>query len=166
MDIGLLIIHLYLGVNFLAYGGQKVFGMFDGPGLQGYSKWVGSLGFRPAKAMGYLGAFTELFAGLFMLLGFLTPLASAAIVGQMIVAGTAVHLKNGYFNSQGGVTYNLSLIAAALGLAFTGPGEYSLDAALGWELHGVTWGLIALGLGVVTAAIVLALRDRQPAETA
>ena len=162
MDIGLLILRLYLGVNFLAYGAQKVFGMFDGPGIAGYSQWLGSLGFRPKRAMGWTGALTEFFAGVLMLVGFVTPLASAMIVGQMIVAAVAVHLENGYFNSDGGITYHLSLISASAALAFTGPGAYSVDALLDWSLAGPTWGVAAIGVGALTALAVLGSRERTP----
>jgi putative membrane protein len=145
-DLGLLILRLYLGVNFLAYGLQKVFGAFGGPGLSGYAGYIESMRFRPAKPMGYIGAFNEFICGLLMLLGLFVPLAAAGIIGQMVVAMGAVHLKNGYFNSQGGVTYNLSLIAAALCLAFAGPGALALDPAVGTDLSGTTGGVVALAL--------------------
>jgi hypothetical protein len=49
-------------------------------------------------------------------------------------------------------------IAAAQALAFVGPGAWSLDAALGWDLHGTGFGLAALALGGVAALLTLAAR--------
>ena len=42
-------------------------------------------------------------------------------------------MKNGVFIVEGGFEYNLVFGVAALTLAFTGPGSWSLDAVLGWD---------------------------------
>jgi putative oxidoreductase len=60
-----------------------------------------------------------------------------------------VHRGNGLWNTAGGYEFPLTLIAAALALAFTGPGAYSVDAALGWSMSGPVWGLVAIGLALL-----------------
>ncbi len=50
---------------------------------------------------------------------------------------------------------------AAAGLAFTGPGDVSVDAALGWALQGADWGLAAVAAGVLAAVAVVGLRSRK-----
>ena len=85
----------------------------------------------------------EMFGGLFLAAGFLTPFAAAALVGVMLVAAVSVHLKAGYFAHTGGYEYTLVLAAVAVALAFTGPGAISLDHALGisWSGRGGAWAL-------------------------
>ena len=59
-----------------------------------------------------------------------TP-CQAALIGTMITAIRKVHLPNGVWVSKGGYEYNLVLIAALLAIAEEGPGDLSLDEALG-----------------------------------
>ena len=96
-----------------------------------------------------------------LVLGLLTPLGSAAIIGTMIVAAVSVHKDNGLWATNGG--YELPLINAtvAAGLAFTGAGAWSLDSALdtpwnrGWGV-----GLLAICVAGLAAAAVLARRNK------
>lgn len=157
-ELGLLILRIYLGLNFVAYGMQKVFGAFDGPGLSAYSAYVASLRLRPAKPLAAFGAVTELVAGLLLLSGLFIPVAAAAIIADMVVAIGTVHIQNGWFNAKGGMTYNVSLIASALCLAFAGGGALSLDKAFGTAISGVAPGLGALVGGVVAGLFVLMIR--------
>ena len=54
-----------------------------------------------------------------------------------------------------GWEFSLIFFVMAIGLGFTGPGRMSVDAVLGWRLHGKKWGLVALALAVVAGVIVL-----------
>ena len=98
--------------------------------------------------------------GLFLVIGFLTPLAAAAIIGVMFNAAVRVHLKNGIWNSNGGIELPFTYAAAALALAFTGPGPRSLDALFEWHLTGTPGGIGALVLGLVAGLIALSWRAR------
>jgi putative oxidoreductase len=69
----------------------------------------------------------------------------------MLTAINRVHLKNGPWATKGGYEYNAVLIAAVLALTEVGPGELSLDHALGQERYGPGWTLAALGLGAAGA---------------
>ncbi len=69
----------------------------------------------------------------------------------MLVAIATVHWRNGFFNSNGGFEFNLLIVAAAVALASTGPGEISIDHLVGWSIAGPEWGLAALGLAGVAA---------------
>ena len=44
----------------------------------------------------------------------------------MIVAIIKVHAANGLWSTANGYEYNLTLLAVAVGLAMTGPGQYSI----------------------------------------
>jgi putative oxidoreductase len=76
----------------------------------------------------------------------------------MVVAAMSAHVKQGFFITTGGFEYTLVLGAAGLVAAFTGPGRYSLDAALGLSAGGVLWGLGALLVGVAGAVLQLSQR--------
>ena len=54
-------------------------------------------------------------------------------------------------------SYNGTLLAA---LAEAGPGELSLDHALGIERRGAAWALVALGGGLTGSALSYALASR------
>ena len=69
-------------------------------------------------------------------LGLFTPAAAAALIGTMFTAIRKVHFAKGPWVTEGGYEYNLVLIAAALVLADVGPGDWSLDHALGTEVKG------------------------------
>jgi putative oxidoreductase len=167
METGLLILRLGIGLILAAHGAQKLFGWFGGYGIAGTGGWLESMGFRPGKAHAVLNGVAEFGGGVLLALGFLTPLAAAAIAGVMLVAIKTVHWEKGFFNGNGGYEFNLAIIAGAIALAFTGPGEFSLDHAFGWSLDGVTWGLAAAATALVTAVGTLAVRstDPAPAET-
>jgi putative oxidoreductase len=137
---------------------QKLFGWFGGHGPRGTAGFFESLGYRWPYAGALVAGAAEAGGGLLLSLGLVTPAAAAAIVGVMLNAIVAVHLRNGLWVQNGGFEYPLVLCAAALATAFAGPGAFSLDSALGLDLSGPTWGLGALGLGVVAAFAALATR--------
>jgi putative oxidoreductase len=161
MEYGLLLIRVVIGLSLAAHGAQKLFGMFGGYGIAGTGSFLESLGFRPGKPLAALAGLGELGGGLALAIGLLTPLAAAVIIAAMIVAVFGVHLPKGFFGQNGGYEYPMIVAVVAAGLAFVGPGRLSADAAAGWWLSGATWGLIAIGVGVVGALIPLL--GRRPA---
>ena len=88
----------------------------------------------------------------------------------MAVAILTVHASNGPWVTENGYEYNAVLIAAAFALAGAGPGEWSIDYAVGWDLAGTDWaiGALALGLAGALGAVVTgrALSPPAPAPTA
>jgi len=158
MSVGLLILRLVVGLTLAAHGAQKLLGWFGGHGLAGTGQFLEQLGFRPGRFHAAQAGIVEVVGGLFLAAGFLTPVAAAAVVAVMLVAGVSVHLKGGFFLQGGGYEYTLVLGAAALALAFTGPGPISLDQALGVSWSGETWGLGALAAGVIGGAVPLVTR--------
>jgi putative oxidoreductase len=129
-DFGLLALRVAVGLVFLGHGAQKGFGSFGGPGFGGATGFIGSLGFRPARVWAALAVGGELVAGVLLLLGLLLPVAALLVVATMAVAVGKVHGPKGFFAQNGGYEYNLVLAIAALALAATGPGAYSLDHLL------------------------------------
>ena len=129
-SLGLLILRVVLGGAFVAHGAQKVFGAFEGPGMEGFKGMTKQLGLEPVEVMAPIGAYNEFAGGLSILLGFLTPLGALAIINNMIVAIWKVHGKNGFWNTKGGWEFPGLIIATSAALALGGPGDISLDKAL------------------------------------
>jgi putative oxidoreductase len=166
MDLGLLILRVVVGLTLAAHGSQKLFGWFGGYGLAGTGAFLEQLGFRPGKAQAFLSGAAEAGGGLLLAAGLFTPVAAAAIVSVMFVAIVSVHWTKGFFTQNGGFEFPLALASAAVALAFAGPGALSLDHVLGLSWQGETWGLAALGAGLLMGAAPLLARAKAPAAEA
>jgi putative oxidoreductase len=151
MKIGRLLLRLTVGSLFFGHGTQKLFGWFDGHGLEATSNMFESLGMRPGNRNAIAAGFAEAGGGAGIALGLATPLSAAALTSVMLTAINRVHLKNGPWAANGGYEYNIVLIAAVLTLVDVGPGELSLDHLLDNERSGPGWTLAALALGVAGA---------------
>jgi putative oxidoreductase len=93
--------------------------------------------------------------------GLATPAAAAGLSGVMITALRTVIWKEGVKPASG--EFETLLAVAALALADAGPGEWSLDSALGFEHSGPAWMLAALGAGAAGSARTIAAGRREPA---
>ena len=161
---GLLILRLVVGLIVAAHGAQKLFGWWGGPGMSGWTGAMTRMRMRPAVAWAWLSALSELGGGLLFALGFLSPLGSMAIAGSMLVAIALVHLAKGFWVGKGGYEFNLSLLAAAIAIALTGPGALSLDALFGIHPPEPVTVIVAAVLVIAGVAAALLGRSPRPAE--
>jgi putative oxidoreductase len=168
MNLGRLIARVTIGGLFVGHGTQKLFGWFDGPGIDGATQMMDKLELDPPRRNAMAASLAETAGGALLALGALTPLAGALITSTMTTAIRKVHAPKGPWNMEGGYEYNLVLIAAATALVEAGPGSPSVDRALGLEARGTGWALAALATGIAgsTLAIEAAKRLRAEAETA
>ncbi len=128
VTVGVLIIRVLIGVSFAAHG---YFKFFKGGKIAGTARWFDSMGMRPNGTVhAYLAALTELIGGALFALGFLFPLACAAIVGQMLVAAYTANRENGFWSANKGWELNFVLGTIAVGVATIGPGRWSIDHLL------------------------------------
>jgi putative oxidoreductase len=165
-DFGLLLLRLVLGLTMAAHGYNKFFGK---GGLAGTAGWFDSMGMKPGMFHARIAATTEMSAGIGLALGLLTPIPAAGFVALMFVAAWTVHRKNGFFIVKEGWEYNLILAVAAVAIAGTGAGRFSLDYALfGGSrlydfLHGWNGLAIAIVLGLAGGIGQLVIFFRPPA---
>lgn len=162
VGVGVGLIRVVVGVTLAAHGYAK---FFKGGKIAGTAGWFDSMGMRPGKLHAYLAASTEVGAGLLFAVGLFTPLAAAGMVGLMVVAGWTVHRHNGFFIVGEGWEYTFILAVIAVGIATTGPGQYSLDYAFGLtdqDFDGIN-GLLIAGVGGVLAGVAqMAIFYRPP----
>jgi putative oxidoreductase len=161
VDIAALVLRAVVGGTMIAHGWNHAFG---GGRLPGTARWFESIGIRPGRVHALFATLTELLAGALLLAGLLNALAAAAVLGTMLVALVANHMKNGFFIFRPGEGYEyvlmISLVACAM--AALGAGRISLDHLFGLEkiggfdLVGWTGLLIPLVAGGGGAALLLA----------
>jgi putative oxidoreductase len=149
MDLALLVLRLVVGLAFAAHGAQKLFGAFGGHGIEGTAGFFEQIGLRPAKMHAWASGSAEFFGGLAIALGIVTPVPAAALIAVMTAAVLTVHVKKGFFSTDGGFEYNLVMVAALFALAGVGAGGWSLDSALNIDMSGAGWALAALGAGLL-----------------
>ena len=130
-----LALRIPVGIIFAAHGAQKLFGWFDGYGLEGTGKWMASIGIEPGMLMAALAGGAEFFGGLALLLGLLVRPASAVLGFTMLVAILSVHIGNGLFMSNNGIEFGLALLAVTVSLLVSGAGRISVDAVLAERLE-------------------------------
>ena len=130
-DVGLLILRILFGAGIAAHGAQKLFGSFGGYGLKGTAGFLEQLGFRPGYPFAVAAAVSEFGGGVLLIAGLLTPVGAGLVLSAMLVAMISVHWKNGFFGMSNGIEMAYLYAAAALGIAFTGAGVFSLDQLLG-----------------------------------
>jgi putative oxidoreductase len=162
MKIGRLLLRLTVGGFFFGHGTQKLLGWFGGHGVEPTAQMFDSLGMRPGRRNAIAAGAAEAAGGAGLALGLATPLAAATLTSVMLTAINRVHLKNGPWATNGGYEYNVVLIAAALAITEVGPGELSLDHALGNERSGSGWALAAAAIGAAGAIGAHLLAAAQP----
>ncbi|MFD6415171.1 DoxX family protein [Streptomyces sp. NPDC060194] len=162
MDTGLLILRLLVGLLVAGHGVQKVSFRLGGRGLAGGTEEFRADGFRGGALTAAAAGGAQLCSGLLLAAGLLTPLAATGVVGVMTVALT-VKRRNGLWTQNDGYEYPLVLVGTATALAATGPGAWSLDAALGLTPFPAWWALPVLTAGLAGGLLTRLALHRQPA---
>jgi putative oxidoreductase len=161
---GLLLLRLVIAVVMFFHGTQKLFGWWDGNGLDGAARFFASQGFRPPRLMAAVASLTETGGALLLALGLATELGVAMLAG-VLTNVVALHLRNGLDHRKHGFELEFALLGGTVAVGLCGPGRWSLDHALG--VPGWTWlGAVAVGLGLVSGLCVFASRDRRAAAAA
>jgi putative oxidoreductase len=164
-DSALLGLRLTLGGYLAVHGAQKLFGSFDGHGLEKTGAGFEHLGLKPGKAFAALAGGSEFAGGLLTAVGAAYPVGPLALAGAMSVA-TLVHVDKGPMMQKGGFELPATNMAAAALLMAAGPGRYSFDHVTGLRLPKALTRLSVIGATVLTAysaAQVVNAKRRQAA---
>jgi putative oxidoreductase len=167
MQFGLVLVHAFVGALLAAHGAQKLFAWFGGYGLTGTGRYLESLGFRRGRLAAAAAGSSELAGGTLFALGLVTAVAALLIASVMLVAARTDHRGKGLWIYNGGSEYVLTVSAVVIGLAFYGPGAWSLDRSIGWTVSGLWWGVGAAVLAPLAGIVVPLLgRESTPATAA
>lgn len=129
-DFGLLVLRVVLGGIFVGHGLRHLFGLFHGTGLDPLVAFIRVSGYTDPHLLAYIAGVTELVGGALVILGLLTPLATAALLG-LLANVVVLNYRHGFFAANG-IEMEVILGAAAFALLFTGPGRVSLDRPTPW----------------------------------
>ena len=139
VGLGLLVLRLVLAVVFIAHGGNKLFGLFGGPGigpggLSMTSAFFATVGLSPSFVLAVTDALLELVGGALLAVGLFTRAVSVLLAIAMGLAIWKVHFQWGFFlnwmaapGRGQGMEYSIVLIAALICLALSGGGDASVD---------------------------------------
>jgi putative oxidoreductase len=159
-NLAVLILRVVVGGLLAGHGAQKLFGHFNGPGLEGTSGFMEMLGLRPGQPWAVLAGLSEFGGGVLTVLGFLNPLGPLGIISAMSMATTKAHWDKPIWVTEGGAELPVINIAAAMTLLLNGPGKISLDRALGIRLP--RW-LAPLGLvGILLTVLYTGVGTEEP----
>lgn len=120
--VALTLLRIGVGAIFVAHGWQKL------SDIQGTIAGFAHMGIPHPSTMVYLAILGELFGGLGLALGALTPLAALGPLSVMVGAIYFVHRDNGLFGQNGGWEYPLTVALIALYFVTHGAGPLSVDA--------------------------------------
>lgn len=124
-ELGLTILRVVLGVIFIAHGLPKLTG-----GIEGTVELFGATGIPAPLVAAWFIALLETLGGLMLLIGFLVTPVSLLLALHMMTGIVLVHAPNGFYvvgEGQGGIEFNLLLVASLLVMMFCGAGLAAID---------------------------------------
>jgi len=149
----------YMGIH----ASQKLWGKFNGPGLDGIGPVFESRGLVPGRELAMAAAATELTGGALTITGVAFPAGPLAVAGAMAVAATH-NREGGLMATTSGVELPVVYLTLALTLAAAGPGKYKIGPGLPDELAAV--GFVAGGLAAGALIAKMVTSKPAPAEVA
>jgi len=151
-DFGLLLLRLVVGALLIGHGLQKAFGLWGGPGFDGFETSLTDMGFQHADILTYVAAGGQIAAGVLLVLGLFTPVAAAGALAYLvtgILAEAMMAHEEARLSSflTDGHEYKVILVCAVAAIILIGPGRYGLDAGRGWARRPFIGSFVAMLLG-------------------
>ncbi len=125
--LGTLLVRVMMGIIFIYYSGQFLFGMFGGQGMHAFTQMLSSdhLPILPTNVWAYAAGITQFFGGILIILGLLSRVVSVILILNLIGIICVSH-AGGF----GSIDFQLALIAIAGLIVISGPGMISADAMI------------------------------------
>ncbi len=120
---GLAVLRIVVGVVFFVHGYQKLFKI----GIHGVAGFFAHAGIPLPLVAAVTVMLVEFVGGILLITGLATRIPALLNAIDMLVAIFAVHLRNGFYSSNGGYEFPLTLLAATVCLVLAGGGSASLD---------------------------------------
>ncbi len=165
IDFALLILRATVGALVAGHGAQKLFGWFEGPGLEGTSGFMEQLQLRPGRQWAMAASAAEFGGGTLTLLGLFNPVGPLGIFSAMGMATTKVHWGKPIWVTSGGAELPVTNMGVATALMAAGSGKYSLDYVLKTSLP--RWTVfpgLALAIGGIALGMRASATAQQPAQ--
>ncbi|MDR6912203.1 putative oxidoreductase [Rhodococcus fascians] len=155
-DLGLFVLRVAIGAVFLGHGLQKLVGLWNGPGLDGFQNLLEESGFRYPEILAIAAAAGETLGGALLILGLATPLAGAAVLATIINAWCFKQVAEPglQFSGATGVEYETVLGFAAAAIILTGPGKIAFDGRRGWATRPRIGSFLALAVGIAAGVCI------------
>ncbi len=154
LDFGLFIIRVAVGLYLILRGVSAFFAIGGSDGLAGLEAEYA--GYQWPEVLAILLPSLELAAGVFLLLGLMTPVAAA--VATVATSFTALHQINvhdgGWGELDEAIVLAVVLTLVVIGLQFTGPGRISLDAGRSWARRPLVSSWIFVIIGIALAVVL------------
>ena len=119
-DVGVLLLRLFIGIRLL-YGVQD--NIFHWEKMKEFEAFLSQFNFPFPLVCAVVSVYAQAIAGLFILIGFKTRIASLLMVFNFLVALLMVH-RNDTFE---GMTPALAILFSCLLFFFQGAGKFSVD---------------------------------------
>lgn len=155
-DFGLFLLRLALGAFFIIDSVGTFFRLGGNEGISGLESAFADYPYGDGLAV--VVPTLELAAGVFLVLGLLTPVA--ALVAITVSGFMALHAftqqSDGFnvFAWSPETWVPVMLLAASLAVQFTGPGRYGIDASRGWAKRPLASSWICAVLGLAAAGLI------------
>lgn len=156
IDFGLLLLRLCFGAYLIISSLTTFFRLGGSEGIAGLENAYANYPFGTGMAI--MVPTLELAAGVFIVLGLITPVAAA--VALAVTAFGALHAVVEAANGWNLLTWDAGtwlpwiLVGIALALQFTGPGLYSVDNGRSWARRPLASSWIWLIVGLVAAGLM------------
>ncbi|MFM9997204.1 MAG: DoxX family protein [Phycisphaerales bacterium] len=125
-DLGLLGLRLVVGFTGFYHGAGKLFGIFGGPGIEGFTGFLRSLSVPMPGVSAWLAALAEFVGGIMVALGVYPRLAALPFAFTMFVACFTAHA--GHWSGEKGMEFPFTLGVVLVAIALIGPGRHTIHA--------------------------------------
>lgn len=157
LDFGLLIARLTIGLALILQAIAAFFRLGDSAGIGGLEAEFAAQGYAFTDGLAIILPTLQLAAGVFLLLGLLTPVAAMvgiavtgfAVLHSIVVSGVGLNV----FEWEPATVLAAVLFGVVLALQFAGPGLYGVDATRSWARRPLasSWIFAVLGLAAAGA---------------